>query len=481
MENTFTFNVSISTQKYIGKNQSWNTTTYLKTKLTVSEFINKIQNGYCYCYVFNDLDEEFGQSIKTLNNFLYSNIVSIDIDDSQIEMNRYIDNLSIKPTFAYTTPSNGVKGFRFRLVYIFNDKIKGVEDYKAAYKALISKLNITLSDNCASSPAQQMGGNNNAELYVSNIIYNNDILNINNNTESVNKNNIIKERKKNIINLNDTFENKEFIQDLNELSPSEFIVKYKKKYSYFDKSEVEFNENGYAVLDENYLEIYRKWHIVTNAYNKKQSAICKIKDGEKRRKKLYIAGLIMKKIKSDITLEHLIFNLICERYYYYDNSDNVLTNKIIIDIAKSVYNTKSEDIKINSKNKKKFVIDKWYCAMHGINANAYKQKIKKELKYQEIGSLYDCNLTDKENLKILEDNGIKISLSTLKRFRKEYNLKKYNKNNNILNINNDTESVNKNNILRKEEENIINLNDTFEDWIEVKIDTNFIKNLKQAI
>ena len=480
MEDNFTFNVSISTQAYNGKNNSWNTTTYLKTNLTVSKFIDKITKGHCYCYIFNDFDEVFGQSVKTLNNFLYSNVISIDIDDSDIEMKQYVDTLSIKPTFAYTTPSNGVKGFRFRLVYIFRNKIKGIESYKSAYNSLINKLDITLTDNCACSPAQQMGGNDNAELYVSNVIFDNEILN-NNNTESVIKNNINRKEKKNIINLNDTFEDKEFIQDLNSLSPSDFIEKYRNTYSYFDKSEVEFNAFGYAILDENYLEIYRKWHIITNAYNKKQSAICKIKDGEKRRKKLYIAALIMKKIKSDITLEHLTFNLICERYYYYDNSDNVLTNKVIVDIAKSVYNTKSEDIKINSKNKKKFVIDKWYCAVHGINANSYKQKIKKELKYQEIGSLYDCKLTDKENLKILEENGIKISLSTLKRFRKEYDLNKYNKNNDsILNNNDNDESVIKNNI-RKEERNIINLNDTFEDWIEVKIDTNFIKNLKQAI
>ena len=84
-------------------------------------------------------------------------------------------------------------------------------------------------------------------------------------------------------------------------------------------------------------------------------AIRKIKDGQGRRKKLYIAALIMKSIQPKITYEHLLFNLINERYYYYVNTDKVLTNMVLMDIAKNVINTPIEGIHLQSKHKKSII------------------------------------------------------------------------------------------------------------------------------
>lgn len=385
MENTFTFNLSISTKNYIGKNTSWNTTTYLKTKLTVSDFINKIKAGHCYCYVFNDLDEEFGQSVKTLNNFLYSNIVSIDIDNSQIEMNRYIDNLSIKPTFAYTTPSNGVKGYRFRLVYVFNNKIKGVEAYKDAYKALISKLNIMLTDNCASSPAQQMGGNNNAELYATNIVYSNDILESKSNDE--NKQTEVKSTKQVQIKTDIKFDlNPEFLNDFNQNDYSTFLAKYLELYPFFSSSNLEYisEDTPYILLPKNYLEIKRYWLIdrVIDDDNEVISNTCvpkRIKDGEHRRNKLFVNGILRRFITDDkISNEYMLVMLVYELYYYIDNRTDIITKQQLYNICASVMSADlSKYKKISIQEHPNFIVNDDYCIKYGINRRQARNLSKK--------------------------------------------------------------------------------------------------------
>lgn len=471
MENTFTFNVSISTQNYIGKNTSWNTTTYLKTKLTVSEFINKIQNGYCYCYVFNDLDEEFGQSVKTLNNFLYSNIISIDIDDGQIEMNRYIDNLSIKPTFAYTTPSNGVKGFRFRLVYILKNKIKGVEAYKAAYKGLINKLDIALTDNCASSPAQQMGGNNNAEIYTSNIVYSNNILETKSNIE--NKQTEVKSPKQVEIKTDAKFDlNPEFIHDFNHSDYSTFLTKYLELYPFFSSSEMEYinEDTPYILLPQNYLEIKRYWLIdkVIDDDNEVVSKTCvpkRIKDGEHRRNKLFINGILRRFITDDkISNEYMLTMLVYELYYYIDNRTDIITKQQLYNICTSVMSADlSKYKKLSVQEHPKFIVNDDYCIKYGINRRQARNLSKKILTYNEIGNLYDCLMTDKQNLEVMKSFGMNISLKTLKRFKQYAGLTR--SRNTIKNIDNNIESItdnnfeyfdyNFNNIFKKYSDNIV--------------------------
>ena len=46
----------------------------------------------------------------------------------------------------------------------------------------------------------------------------------------------------------------------------------------------------------------------------------------------------------------------------------------------------------------------------------------------KIGELYDCSLTDKENLEVMKQHGLEISLPTLKRWREKMGITKYKKN-----------------------------------------------------
>lgn len=201
------------------------------------------------------------------------------------------------------------------------------------------------------------------------------------------------------------------------------IDKYRTKYRYFTHTELHY-QDGYALIPSDYQEIYRQTYIDSfiknNRDETKFSVVKKLRDGDNRRKKLYIAGLIMKKILPSITFEHLLYNLICERTYYYDNSDRVLSNKVLANIARNVVKKPLEDIRLQSRRKKrKFEVDKSYCALHGISPNAMKNKVRKMLKDEEIGNAYDCSLSVSENLAAFKKMGINVGKSKLYRWCKE--------------------------------------------------------------
>lgn len=50
-----------------------------------------------------------------------------------------------------------------------------------------------------------------------------------------------------------------------------------------------------------------------------------------------------------------------------------------------------------------------------------------KIDYDEVASLYDCSISDKENIEVMKEFGINISLISLKRWRKKNNITKYKK------------------------------------------------------
>lgn len=444
----FKFTFSVSTRAFSDKNKiNWGSVQYKKQSISIEKFIELIKSGYAFCNCFDDDDEVFGQSVKTLANFRYTNCMMIDIDDCKIEMNDLINQLSVKPTLAYTTPNNLTEKsnflYRYRLCFLFEEKIKGIDNYCQMYSTLINLLindvkGFELEDNCAQSANQQFGGSNEkCTIYVSYNIYDFKDFSL---SDFPFKNNI--KREKNtllILNGKNKSTNKtinkveikdnDFMDDLDKMKPSDLIAKYKSKYEYFTSTKLEYNDYGVAIIPEDYVEIYREWYkadfIKKDGERKEFTAVRKLKDGDRRRKKLYIAGLIMKKILPTITFEHLLFNLINERYYYYNNIDKQLSNEVLATIARTVVNTPIEEIKLNSKPKKtKFKLDKAYCEnILGISANQYKQIVKKQLNDELIGSNYDCSLSVKENLEYFKEIGIKVGKQKLYNWCKDNGIK----------------------------------------------------------
>ena len=77
---------------------------------------------------------------------------------------------------------------------------------------------------------------------------------------------------------------------------------------------------------------------------------------------------------------------------------------------------------------KQFMVNPNYCAKYGVSKKKARVIASKAINGNRIGELYDCTKTDNENLLLMKQHGLDISLVTLKRWRKQNGITKYKKN-----------------------------------------------------
>lgn len=425
--------LSLSVDYYLSKPKNIAQIRYKRRTFTQNSLMVVLKTGYCVAHCFKTNNEVFSQSEKTNDNFEYTQMIGIDIDDCDKDMETFIKGLERKPTFAYTTFSNGIKGNRFRMIYLFNQKIDSIPLYKAVYNWLTEGLNI--NDNCMRSVSQQMFGTNfAAKWYNSDVWYDVPLFNTNQSekikvqfSKCKNQSAILDQSEKSKVQNGVSSQiSKSFINDMDCMASMDFISKYRNCYPYFTETELQYKD-GYAVIDNNYYVVRRMWY--NQVYETKDGTVTvnevrKYKDGNKRRIRLYNTARILRNIKNDITAEHLAYILYCEREYYYDNSDNILSNERILSIATEITSMPMDKVIMDNNNKNSFKVDKSYWAEKGITARQAVQIVRGQINDRNIGELYDCSLTDKENIEMMKEYGIKVSLITLKRWRKKNGITK---------------------------------------------------------
>ena len=437
MENThdYKFWVSLSTKKFDHKpdrNTEVSKLRFNRIYTDVEGFAEGITMGYCYAPIFNSAS--FGMGNKGYTDFSYSYFISLDVDHTQVPMNDMIDTLTYKPTLAYTSCSNGLDGNRYRLIYCFNDKIEGLDDYYSYVYAILKSNDLTIDDiDSHSREAERYYNGNgcgNVELNITNIIYDkvdfkdyyiqyhrvidNKSINLTHNTTHTT-----------IMCYNDTFVNKDFECDYWNMRMEDVLSKYVYEYPNIEHTPLPVvdEDTPYIMFPSDYIEIKRYWRV-------EDGRTAKIKDGEGRRRKLFLNGILRRLIVPSINFDNLIYNLLFELVYYVTNyeAENVIDKKEIFYIARNVMKanlTKYEGLKGTDS---KFMVNPRYCEKYGLNKKQVRNIACKMIRNQGIGELFDCSKTDKENLEIMKDNGLDVSLITLKRWRKENGITKYKKN-----------------------------------------------------
>lgn len=323
----YEFDVSISTVAYKHKPGC---TDYMRMKfkkehLSLQEFIEKITLGHSFCHIYKD-------NIRKKVNFLYTYIICIDVDEYNVSMQDFVNGIEThKPTFAYTTFSNGTDGlFSFRLVYCFDSRIKS--EFERLYLAICNDISLTDNkDNCGKVTSQLMNGNSlpNVQVYQSDIIYSITDFLIQEADDLSEESDIFNPdisigRDVSTGSLISAIDRQTIINDLNKDTRG-FIRKYSRYAAIITESELHYNESGYCLLDDDYLKLFDRIY-----WSNKKSHIVRFKDKEQRRKRLYIDGCMIRKIKPDICFGELLYNLVIRREYYYDNSDGILSNKLLI-------------------------------------------------------------------------------------------------------------------------------------------------------
>ena len=413
IKSDFEFEISISERAYCAKPKSedYKSMKFRKVIVNPSKFMEYIRLGYSYCHVFKN-------DHRSNADFLYTYFVSIDVDDSHVSLANYLEKPYMKPTLAYTTFSNKKNGsYSYRLIYCFLEQIDA-QMYEPLYISICSYVGLTnTKDDCGRVLSQLMNGNSQPymEYYLSNRIYGiSDFVQISHLRLYCRESNVYNPKRLNCKKDSNNSINNKIITDLNRLELPVFLAEYA-RLGIVEQTKLDYNEDGYCLIPDSFMKVFNR--IV---WTNKHARISKFKDGEGRRKRLFTDACIIRKIEPDITFEKLLYNLVYRRMRYYDNRDNVLTNKVLIEKAKYVLSLPMDKMDVLSPTKHgKFTTSKKYCIEHNLKRISYARKVQKDLNYQSIGEWYDLDKTVSENYNFAKLNGIKVGLTTLKMFCKD--------------------------------------------------------------
>ena len=395
--------------------------TFTQQTVSLLQFIEFIRNGYMFCGVYDD--KKFSnKNYKTSQHLVSNNVVSIDIDDCDCSMRDFMSTLKYSPSIAYETFSNleDGKGYRFRFLYVFDDFVDG-ETYSRLYYAICKANNIECpsNDTSTASPYQKIWGTNGKHRDIIGLgyVYHIDSFKDFMDEESVQLT-ILNIYKKNPTGINQVdwtpqteykFKDKTFENMWNKATDTE-ILSQMSQYQTLETTYINFNDGELwrDLTDEEYYCIKRKWQRkIFNGRN--VVVIAKVKNGEHRRKKIYLSLIRRRLIDPTITLEHLCYAALFELNYFIVNTDenDYITRYQLTQMAQNAMNVDLEKYK-NLKENKKFKVNKMEAMKQGLTvqqavgkANAELRHKKAEKEYQELSEKYDKTLSVRKNAELL--------------------------------------------------------------------------------
>lgn len=402
--------------------------------------------------------------------FQGSYFIGVDIDNTKYTPQEFVDRLRLKPTLWYTSLSHlqkdkngdGQLDSRFRLIYVFNSLIQDKYYFRYCasnlYKMIEENTQEKIEDKCGLSCCQYFNGTYihsdeiKSDCGLTNSIYSLDDIQVSNegylNYLRINceyksldkvKRKEIKDRILTLLSQSDLGQtnhqenthlisewnkngrsddeedidlDQQMINDYRRLPWDEFSGIYRHKYPLVYRTEREdwlSLELGnktikYQFCNEDYLELSWIGSITANGIRIKRA------DGQHRRSTLFHRGWLRRVIKPSITPSELLFNLINDVEYFFNNSDGVLDVDTLVTKVRQCFSLGIEDFineypniynEMKEKCRRKRFIIHW-TSRKDIKPNS----LRKELRWQLLDILYDRELTLMENLQILLDSDI---------------------------------------------------------------------------
>ena len=175
------------------------------------------------------------------------------------------------------------------------------------------------------------------------------------------------------------------------MSYKEFMHRYSWKYKYFYRIErPDWIDGKYQLTDENYLQLW--WYSE------------KLVDGQNRRNTLYKRVCLRRIMYPDVDPDTLLFNAYVDLDKFIDNSDSViqldtLKNKVIGAFSRTIEELReycAYEIQYWKEHRFKFITHPDFSDQASIN------HINKEIRYREIDKIYDRSKSTMENLAELD-------------------------------------------------------------------------------
>ena len=416
-----------------------------KVIVTNRIFSEMISDGLPYC-----------PTARQKENVGLCEFICIDIDYSTEPMLEFIKRIKYIPTIYYESSSNNSDvsrelsfkkfkdekhKYRFRMIYALRTPTHSCEEYNAAFNYIVTVNEIDKSIVDGREANQYYFGNYNTKVYNTNFIYYlpdnyKDYFEEKVETEKSarSKTNIIQPYH---LDLDSALFSEDVLSHfLNFKRYEDFLVWYEEENgrpcivteSIYVQSEIDERK---LVLEDEYYRIPKKYV----GYNKEFGGKIygKWVDGELRHKKIFITGVVLRRLNEGITYDEMLYSIVNTLLLYYElnDSDGSLKfgkkaiKELVINIMKAPFKEMKE------VKHSKFKISDSYCRENRVSKKQVlgsllgeENKRKKEKSYKEIDFFYDptmtwedgSKITQKQWLEILEENGMKMSLRKFKNY-----------------------------------------------------------------
>lgn len=411
----YNFILSVSTRCFADKEQaksSCGSIKFVPREIDQDTFLSLAGSGYAFTYIFK------GNRRKP-ELFLNTSVIIYDFDHCDQPMEEYIAGLMYPPTMGYTTYSNGRDGeFSFRLVYCLDTKVEDEDTFNAIYSAIA--VSNGFGKEFDRRRLNQLYFGSNRELpgygqYNSHLVYSM-------RTFGVSPESIVFPKEYDMDGIGDCWEatpsfgNNHFETDetLNDQERLEFYDNYVRSLS----TPLELSASGTHYC---YPEAYYAIPIRIITWCGK-AIIKRWRNGEHRRKKLYIAALIMLKNVPDLTRENLRFNLWQLIKDCIDNNEDPITTWDVDGIVERAMANR-DTYHLAPTRHGQFKLNKEYWKDKDITDLEAVKAVRKEINMEKMEH-YDWTLSVAANQREMERNGYKLSRSTIYRYVKEMGIPK---------------------------------------------------------
>ena len=450
--------------KAIRKQYGLSSIHYYRTEVNSEDLLNYLLDGHCVCHLYKSDKNFFYKNDKVSENFEGAYCVCVDIDKTKEKsVESYINKLPMKPTIYYTSYSHMKegKGIRFRMIYVFNKLIKNHYIFRYFCKCLNDMIESSvepIEDKCNLISSQYFNGTHrsaNPEYGITNFIYDFADFDINGQdciNYLINYCEYKTPDKKHIKNIEDilykllqrryvfNLPTMSFVQapeKLSHVQVTESILTHKKCSRWLINL---LKTKGFGSVAKRFKLFYRKesdkW--IDNKYQYiDESFIClpfyknRLRNGQKRRKKILERACLRRLIKPDVTVDELLVNSLWDVLNMFDNSDGVLTIDCLVYNVEKAMSMSIEEIMSTygehiDEIKKERTPQDSIILKRGIENP---KTVRKEINHRNIIELYDVSKTDMENVEIIKERlGLKkLSVRLLKDIRKEFGITKYKK------------------------------------------------------
>ena len=419
---------------------------FVRESLSVTRFAEMATSGYTFCNLFSyDPNRQYrstgrwhtkfwpeyrkyknkgGMKMQMKSDIYYEGCQCffVDIDYTEfISVKDYIAALKLKPTVVYMSysdnvykidskqknnlkydPQRGVKSRRFRLCYVFNEIIYGKENFKtissAINKMVEDSTNEVVQDDCGKSMSQYFNGSVNKEVYVTGYVYEMADFNINTHTyynESPREGQQILDMLNHDIvkSMSNCCKRHHepsswLIIDMERLSYDEFMHYYRNKYRYIYRKDDGTWEDGCQIVGEDFFKFY---------FHKN-----KLKDGEKRRRKLYERMCLRRLMFPDITADEVLFNAYEDLYRIIDNSKDSISIDCLARNVKSAFKLSIDEIRQRFSSNIKYLSslkpkNGLIYDVRGAKTVSERNTKMREIRWRKYDRLYDADLSPREN------------------------------------------------------------------------------------